>query len=182
MTILQGAGDDLGSRRGGAVDQDRDRCAGQHVSMRGSLEGLIFARLSAMDAQHGPAIEQIPGDVDGRRQEPTRIVAQIDNEPPEASVRVALEARDGLLESVRGVAAELADADIADPTGLKLRFYQFDPDDLPLQRDIEWLLLAAQDGERHGRSGIASQQAYDLAQALPLRARLVDHDNLVTRF
>ena len=93
-----------------------------------------------------------------------------------------LEVCDRFLKSVRGVAAELADADIADPAGLELRFDRFDPDDLSRKGDVEWLLLAAQDGERHGRSGIAPQQAHDLAQAHPLRARLVDHDNLVTRF
>src|SRR6185437_13731262 len=100
VAILQRAGDDLRGRCGGAVDQHRDRDAGQHVAMRGSLEHLIIACEPAMDADHGAAVEQIPGHIDGRVQKPSRIVAQIEYEALDASVCIMVEISNSLLESV----------------------------------------------------------------------------------
>jgi len=64
-----------------------------------------------------------------------------------------IEVGDGLLESARRVGTELADAYIADAVRLALRFDRVDLDDLSGERDIEGLLLATQNRERHGRWG-----------------------------
>ena len=77
-------------------------------------------------------------------------------------LRIMVEVGNRLLESVRGVATELADADLSDPVGLERRFHRFHRDDRSSECNAERLLLAAQDGDGHGCPRVIPQQGHHL--------------------
>ncbi len=109
VVILNPSGEDLGRRRGAAVDQDDHRFGNRRVAAVGGvgLGGILGA--SARDDDRRALRQELVGDVDGLIQQPAAVVAQVEEQPLHP---LRLELGERFLHLARGRAREVADRDV----------------------------------------------------------------------
>src|SRR5437867_1957847 len=129
--ILKRAGDDLGGRGAALVDQDHHRHLG--IALLGvSREAHVLVAHAAFRVDDQLAVvDELLGHLDGRRQQPARVVAQIQDQRLHPAL---VELVERLVEVVRALLLELAQLDVRDAVAEVLRAHRVHAD--LLARDL----------------------------------------------
>ena len=153
LVVLQGSGDDLRRRSRAAIDQDYDRQPFRQIAGLG-VEPLCFFRLAGARRDDLALVEEVVGDGNRLRQQTSRIVAQIENDSLQRSVRLPLQLLDLLAKPGIGLFAERTDADVAD-LPLEAGLDRLDLDHLARERHLERLTIGAADRQFDRAAGAA---------------------------
>src|SRR5215471_2763065 len=177
--VLQRPRDDLGGRRAALVDEHH-HWQGRIRLLRVGREAHVLVPHAAFGVDDQLAVlDELFGDLDGRRQEAARIVAQIEEQRLHAVLR-------GLVERRRHVTGrlllELPELHVGDAAAEIGRAHRLHPD--LLARDVEILRLGPalpHDGDRHLRAGLAAHALDRVGQLHVLRDETVDLHDAVAR-
>ena len=179
--VLQGAGDDFGSRRRGAVDQHDDGRPAQQVAGRRSTVDMVVRGVAAAGGDHDAAVEKNAGDIDRSVEQPAGVVAQIEDEAVQPALRPRLHPVDRTGELGRGVLGEGGNAGIADVVRLEVRFDRDDADHVARQRHIERAAVIASNRQDHSAACRPAQPFDDFLDIHPGGRLGVDLDDAVSR-
>ena len=175
LVVLEGTGDDLGSRGRTAVDQNDHRLALGEVAGAGVV-ALRLVGVAAAGRDDLAVLEEGVGDRDRLIEQTAGVVAQIEDEALQLVGRDVLEDLvDRIAQAVEGLFVELGDAQITDVAALFTRAHRLDADRVADDLDLQRLggALAA-DGQRDRRIDRAAHLVDRLVQAEALHLIAVE--------
>src|SRR6516165_9021581 len=178
--ILKRTCHDFRGRGRAAVDQHDDRLVLGEVA-RARIEALGFLGVAAARRHDLTLLQERIGDGDRLIEQPTRIVAQVDDEALELVAGLGGEVGDRLLQSLGGLLVELSDADKPDVIAFEMRAHRAHLDARAGDGDLNRLVLAlAHDLEFDLRVLRAAHLLDRLVEGEPLHRRVVEvRDNVV---
>ena len=175
--ILQGAGDDLGSRGRAAVDQYHQRLAVEGVTGCGRVlhVGIAHAPLGVDDQA---VVEEGVGYAHRAVEHAAGVVAQVEHQALKAFL--VLQLADGLEQVGGGAGLEAGDAHIAEPGFQRAALDALGADDLAGDGHLDGFRLAfAHDGELDVGAGLAAHQLDGIVERQALHRLVVDADDQV---
>jgi hypothetical protein len=179
--VLQGAGDDLGGRGRGTVDEDDHRRSGEPVTLRLGIEPARDLAIAAARRDDRPAVDEVAGNRDRLIEQPSRVVAQIEHEAGERPAALPLQLRDGADELVLRALVEDADPGIADMPVLEMGLDGIGANDVAPQFHVEGRCGAAQEGDPDDRPGGAADALDHLAEIKSVDGFAIDALDRVAR-
>ncbi len=127
-----------------------------------------------------PEFQKLVGDRERLVEQPAWVIAQVDDQPLQLAVSVALHLSNGCFNAVRHLLVEADDAQVAD-IPFKPPAQWLDGDHRPGNHHVEWRILFPLDAKLDPAAGFAPHRVHRVAQAHPLQRLAVDGGNYITR-